>query len=176
MRFWIGRSGWLALLAVATVSVLAVAAGTFIPVALAGGQGGTREFVVEASKFSYSPHRIHVNQGDTVVLRLRPQDVSHGLYLDGYGVETHANPAVPGIPGGEGVVKFVADMPGKFRFRCSVTCGNLHPFMVGELNVESGTPGTNAPFLAAIAAAVLVAGGTLAYIWTRKGTESGAAD
>lgn len=173
MRFWIERSGWLALLAVATVSVLAVAAGTFIPVALAGGQGETREFVVEASKFSYSPHRIHVNQGDTVVLRLQPQDVSHGLYLDGYGLKTSANPAVPGVPGGEGVLRFVADRPGKFRFRCSVTCGNLHPFMIGELNVESGTPGSNAPFLAATLAALLVAGGSMAYIWTRKGANGG---
>ena len=84
MRFWIGRSGWLSLLVVATVSVLAVAAGTLMPAALASNQGTMREFTIEASKFSYSPHRISVNQGDTVVLRLRPQDVSHGLYLDGY--------------------------------------------------------------------------------------------
>lgn len=174
MRFWTGRSGWLALLVATAVSVLAVAAGTFIPVALASGQGETREFVVEASKFSYSPYRINVKQGDTVVLRLRPQDVSHGLYLDGYALATQAAPAVPGLPGGEGVLTFVADRPGKFRFRCSVTCGNLHPFMVGELNVESGTPYTNAPFLAAVAAAILVGGGALAYVW-RRGTSGGSA-
>jgi heme/copper-type cytochrome/quinol oxidase subunit 2 len=29
----------------------------------------------------------------------------------------------------------VADQPGSFRFRCSVTCGALHPFMIGKLNV-----------------------------------------
>ena len=30
---------------------------------------------------------------------------------------------------------FVADQAGVFRFRCSVACGNLHPFMIGKLQV-----------------------------------------
>ncbi len=175
MQFLTGRTSWLALVAVASLSVLAVALGTFLPVAFASGQAETREFIVEASKFSYSPERPRVNLGATVILRLRPQDVSHGLYLDGYGLETTAAPAVPGVPGGEGVLKFVADRPGKFRFRCAVTCGPLHPFMIGELNVESGTPYTNAPFLATVAATILVGGGTLAYVWGRKGTGGGSA-
>ncbi len=175
MQFLIGRSGWLALVGVISLAVLAIALGTYLPVALASSQGETRELIVDASRFSYSPERLRVNLGDTVTLRLRPQDVSHGLYLDGYGLETHAMPAVPGLPGGEGVLTFVADRPGKFRFRCSVTCGPLHPFMIGELNVESGTPYTNAPFLGAAAATIVVAGGALAYVWGRKGTNGGSA-
>ncbi len=168
-----GGAGWIPVAAVAAVSVLAVAAGTFLPAALAPSKGESREFVVEARQFSYSPYRISVKQGDVVVLRLRPKDVSHGLYLDGYGLETHAMPAVPGTAGDEGVLQFVADRPGKFRFRCSVTCGNLHPFMVGELNVESGAPHTNAPFLAAVAAALVAGGG--AYVYARgKGANDGA--
>jgi cytochrome c oxidase subunit 2 len=175
MQFLTRGKGRLALVGVTGLSVLAVALGTFLPVAFASGQGETREFILEASRFSYSPQRLRVNLGDTVILRLRPQDVSHGLYLDGYDVETHAMPSVPGLPGGEGVLKFVADRPGMFRFRCSVTCGPLHPFMIGELNVESGTPYTNAPFLAAAAATILVGGGALAYVWRGKGTNDGSA-
>lgn len=170
----IGWRGWLPLVAAAALAIGAVAAGTFVPVALAGSQGETREFVVEASKFSYSPYRLTVHQGDTVVLRLQPQDVSHGLYLDGYSLETSANPAVPGVAGGEGVLRFVADRPGKFRFRCSLTCGNLHPFMIGELNVESGTGSTNAPFLAAAGAALLVTVGAVVFVSRRKEASDGA--
>ncbi len=129
--------------------------------------------MIDAHKFAYSPSRVNVNQGDTVILRLRPQDASHGLYVDGYDLETHANPAVPGVPSEGGILKFVADTPGKFRFRCSITCGNLHPFMIGELNVESGTPGTNAPFVAAAAAAVLVGAGGVAYVWRSRRPSDG---
>jgi heme/copper-type cytochrome/quinol oxidase subunit 2 len=32
---------------------------------------------------------------------------------------------------------FVADKPGSFRFRCNVTCGAMHPFMIGKLTVGS---------------------------------------
>jgi len=156
---------WLALGGVVLVALLAVALGSFLP--WPGSQAQTREFTIEASKFSYSPERLRVNKGDRVILHLKPQDVSHGLYLDGYGLETDA------MPGGTGTLDFVADRPGKFRFRCSVTCGNLHPFMIGELNVESGAPYTNAPFLGALAAAVLVGGGTLAYVWRQRGPSDG---
>jgi len=55
--------------------------------------------------------------------------VVHGLYVDGYDVETVAEPGQPGR------IVFVADRPGTFRLRCSVTCGDLHPFMVGKLRV-----------------------------------------
>jgi heme/copper-type cytochrome/quinol oxidase subunit 2 len=38
-------------------------------------------------------------------------------------------------PGQTASLTFVADQPGTFRLRCSVTCGALHPFMIGKLNV-----------------------------------------
>ena len=84
---------------------------------------------VQASQFSYSPSVIDVQQGDTVTLELVSQDVVHGLYVDGYGVSTQAD------PGQVRTLTFVASRPGSFRIRCSVTCGALHPFMIGRLNV-----------------------------------------
>ncbi len=88
---------------------------------------------VEASQFSYSPSTISVNQGDTVTIQLVSTDVVHGLYVDGYGVSVEAD------PGQMKSLTFTADRPGSYRFRCNVTCGALHPFMIGKLNVGEDT-------------------------------------
>ncbi len=149
------HSLWLALGGVVLISLLSVALGSFLPFPTGAPQ--TREITVGAKQFSYSPERISVNKGDRVILRLQPEDVSHGLYVDGYGVETHAAPKE------EGVVEFVADNPGTHRFRCSVTCGVMHPFMVGEVVVEPNTP-----FQGAAAAILVLALGVVGYGWWSK--------
>ena len=84
---------------------------------------------IRARKFQYTPGVVKVAVGDTVTLRLISEDVSHGLFVDGYEVVTSAH------PGQDGSVSFVADRRGRFTFRCSVTCGEFHPFMVGYLVV-----------------------------------------
>lgn len=88
-----------------------------------------------------------------MTLVLEAEDVTHGLYLDGYDVDLVA------VPGRASRATFVADQPGKYRLRCSKVCGALHPFMLGELIV---TP--NAPFWRAIGLAVLAAIGTVAFL------------
>ena len=87
-------------------------------------------FEIKARRFVYSPNIIHVNKGDIVKIRLISEDVTHGLFIDGYGGNTSAH------PGQEGYLEFVADQPGRFSFRCSVTCGEFHPYMIGYLIVE----------------------------------------
>jgi heme/copper-type cytochrome/quinol oxidase subunit 2 len=64
-----------------------------------------------------------------VTIEFKAADVVHGLYLDGYSLNLIAE------PGQTARLTFVADRPGTFRFRCSVTCGPLHPFMIGKLSV-----------------------------------------
>ncbi len=88
-----------------------------------------RFFEVRAKKFSYTPNIIRVNKGDKVNIRLISEDVHHGFYVDGYGIKTSAH------PGQEGALSFVADKSGRFSFRCSVTCGSLHPYMIGYFYV-----------------------------------------
>jgi cytochrome c oxidase subunit 2 len=90
-------------------------------------------FEVKAKKFSYTPNIIMVNKGDVVRIRLISEDVHHGFFLDGYGVKTSA------YPGQEGSLKFTADKNGRFAFRCSVTCGEFHPYMIGYLVVGPNT-------------------------------------
>ena len=99
----------------------------------------TRTIRVEASQFSYSPSTISVNRGDTVTIELISADVVHGVYIDGYGVSVEAD------PGQSKTLTFTANQPGSFRFRCNVTCGAMHPFMIGKLNV-----GGNATFVRSV--------------------------
>lgn len=114
----------------------------------------TRHFTVNSSQFQYEPGTLRVNRGDTVVVTLTASDVVHGLYLDGYGIDVRVE------PGGSETFTFVADKPGKFRYRCSVSCGSLHPFMIGELVV-----GPNTAFGRALALLGLVTAGVLLYLW-----------
>lgn len=102
------------------------------PIAVAASAGpAERHFRVEANSFQYTPEAIQVNPGDHVMIDLVSTDVVHGLYLDGYDLNVTAD------PGQTATLSFVADRTGSFRFRCSVTCGALHPFMIGKLNVGS---------------------------------------
>ena len=88
-----------------------------------------------------------------MAITLHSEDVVHGVYVDGYDVTVIAEPGKPAE------VAFVADRTGKFRYRCAISCGALHPFMIGELVV-----GPNMPFWRAVAALIVVAGGTLLTI------------
>ena len=92
-----------------------------------------RTFRVEASQFAYLPSDINVDPGDTVVIQLVSTDVVHGLYIDSYSLSVEAD------PGQTKTLTFTANKPGSFRFRCNVTCGAMHPFMIGKLNVGSNT-------------------------------------
>jgi heme/copper-type cytochrome/quinol oxidase subunit 2 len=90
-----------------------------------------RTFQMDARQFAYSPSELKVNPGDTVTIQLISTDVVHGLYVDGYDVSVEAD------PGQTATLTFVADKQGSFRFRCNVTCGAMHPFMIGKITVGS---------------------------------------
>jgi hypothetical protein len=110
----------------------------------------TQHIDINARRFGYSPARIVVSKGDPVSLRFYSTDVTHGFQLDGYPVNLIARKGVTfqrHIRQGDGghqkidwqqvsSVRFVANRTGKFIFRCTETCGNLHPFMTGELIVR----------------------------------------
>ena len=89
---------------------------------------------IKAQRFFYTPNIVTVDKGDVVNVRLISQDVHHGLFIDGYEVETSA------VPGKDGTLTFIADKTGRFSYRCSVTCGDFHAYMIGYLYV---TPNNN---------------------------------
>ena len=115
------------------------------PTPLSMARPEERTFRIEASSFEFTPHNINVNPGDRVTIELVSTDVVHGLYLDGYDLEITSD------PGQTTKLSFIADKSGAFRFRCSVTCGALHPFMIGKLNV-----GTNLLLLRGIGLSILI--------------------
>ncbi|HLV79815.1 MAG TPA: hypothetical protein VKT32_06010, partial [Chthonomonadaceae bacterium] len=117
-----------------------------------------RTFHVVAKKYAFEPPIIHVNRGDRVTIYLTSTDVTHGFYLDGYDLDASISPdekpllrhpsrhdAFVEVP----VIQFVANKEGKFRYRCSQTCGFMHPFMIGEMVVAP-----NRPFTAGIGGAI----------------------
>ena len=114
----------------------------------------THTLSLEAKKYGYSPSRIIVNKGDKIVLKPTSLDATHGFLLDGHPIEFIMRKGAAFLKytwqdeDGKlqadwdrvSEVEFVADKAGKFTFRCTQTCGNLHPFMTGELIVKPNNP------------------------------------
>ena len=133
-----------------------------------------RHISIEARKYGYSPSRIIVNRGDTLVLDLHSRDVTHGFFLDGYPVDYILKEGLSfqkttrrksdGTLGTEwnrvSGAKIVAHQAGKFVFRCTRTCGSLHPFMIGELIVRPNTP-----YYLFVALSIWLTGAT--FLWAR---------
>lgn len=110
---------------------LAVLGVAVSPLPLPSRQPVEKHVRVEASDQGFTPAVITANPGDRIVLELVATDVVHGLYVDGYDLNVTADPGQPAF------LTFLADRPGTYRFRCSVTCGALHPFLIGKLQVGS---------------------------------------
>lgn len=110
------------------------------------GAAETRVIQMTARQYAFSPATIRVNLGDTLVFRLQSADVMHGFYLEGHDVEAVITPQSPYVelrhpstpdarPQKVEEIVVTANRTGKFRYRCSHTCGTMHPFMMGELIV-----------------------------------------
>jgi heme/copper-type cytochrome/quinol oxidase subunit 2 len=125
-----------------------------------GASASDQTITLEAHQFAYEPALVTVHQGDRVHVELTSSDVTHGFYLDSYDVEIAA------MPGQPATADFVADRAGTFRFRCSKTCGPLHPFMIGEMTVLPASRINPGPLSAMLVLTVLLAGATVGWLWT----------
>ena len=112
---------------------------------------------IRARSFGFTPERIRVNRGDRVTLILNSEDVTHGLYLDGHDVNLISQPGVSQR------ATFTAERTGVFRFRCSVSCGTLHPFMIGEIEIAP-----NSLYLRSALLTIVATFGTVALLWARE--------
>jgi heme/copper-type cytochrome/quinol oxidase subunit 2 len=110
----------------AGIGILIIA---LVPLPISKPAPRTVTIPIQAKSFAFSPGIVKVNQGDRVIFELTSTDVVHGLHLENYDLSMVSD------PGQTTSLNFIADKQGTFRFRCSVTCGNLHPFMMGKLKV-----------------------------------------
>lgn len=163
---------------VTAILVVLLCAGLSVLLASKTQSPGVKTFEIRARQYAYDPAVINVHRGDTVRIRLSALDVIHGFYLEGHDIDAEIYPLKTlvrlrdasqksGFRDVEEIV-FKATKVGKFRYRCSHTCGSLHPFMQGELIV-----GPNYPYYAAIGGAIgiLVAGGFLFLARSRSLTK-----
>ena len=139
---------------VAALTGCLIVAAMLVPIPTAASAPQAHTIDVTARQFAFEPATLDIQRGDTVTIHLESLDAAHGMFVDGYPVDLHAE------PGKSAETTFVADKAGKFKFRCSVSCGILHPFMIGEMNVEP-----DFPFARAAAATVIAMLGALAYFW-----------
>lgn len=123
------RSRYLPWLVICLLGILILV----LPIPVQARDSAGHTFKVEASRFAYTPSLLKVNPGDQVTIELTSQDVVHGLAVDGYDLEIQAD------PGQTARLTFTANRSGTFRLRCSVTCGAMHPFMLGKLQVGSSS-------------------------------------
>lgn len=151
VRGLLSRWGWVLVTGLMAVFILFAPLDRF----LTAPAGMDRHIRIEASMFQFSPGEVKVNAGDRVTVELVSTDVVHGFSLDGYAFELNAD------PGQTATGTFVADQSGVFRFRCSVACGNLHPFMMGKLKV-----GSNLLLVRGIALGLLA---VVAALWSSRG-------
>jgi len=106
----------------------------------------SRNILIEAQQYYYTPSKFEVNKGDTLHINLVSLDVTHGFYLEGYDVDARIKPNLKKFQirkpsEGENWIDtndlvIIVNKTGKFHYRCSNTCGNMHPFMQGEMIVK----------------------------------------
>ena len=134
------------------------------------GESTQVDLTISARKYAFEPSVIKVNRGDQVSINLITKDVTHGFFMEGYDIDAKVQPGdspeysklLLRHPSKKDDfqqvdrIEFIADKTGKFRYRCSVTCGYMHPFMLGEMVVVP-----NYPFWGGLGLAVGVAISTM---------------
>ncbi len=119
-------------LALALLVAAAFAAAPFDARDLAAQEQGPTErpFTIVAKKFSFTPSRIEVYEGDLVRIELSAEDIAHSFTIDGYRISKRASPRHPVT------FDFRADRVGTFPIYCNLQLDEGCRRMKGELVVK----------------------------------------
>jgi cytochrome c oxidase subunit 2 len=88
-----------------------------------------RQIVVRARRFSFSPAEITLKKGRTAKLILISEDVTHGLVVEGLGIDVAIHQRR------ETVVWVTPTKAGDFSGSCSIFCGTGHRDMEFVIHV-----------------------------------------
>ena len=91
-----------------------------------------RVITIVAERFSYSPSKITVKQGELVEFVLSSDDTDHGFRIP----EAQIDVAIPQNGKGEARVRVVLHKKGNYTFECSRPCGAGHNLMRGTILVK----------------------------------------
>ena len=91
-----------------------------------------RVITITAERFTFSPSKITLKQGELVEFVLVSDDTDHGFHIPGASVQV----AIPPSGRGEARVRFIAQKKGRFVFECSRPCGAGHNLMRGYIEVK----------------------------------------
>ena len=96
------------------------------------------EIKIEARRFEFTPRTITVRKGVPVKLLVTSTDVAHGFAIKELNVKEEIE------AGATRAIEFTPERTGRFRFYCTVYCGDGHEEMEGELVVteEQGGGGS----------------------------------
>ena len=118
---FVGLAGWREAVATPRAEAPAVAQAKAAPIE------------VHARKYSYSPARIEVQEGDLVSIRFMADDIPHSFTVDddAYRISKRAAPGHPAV------FEFRAEKAGTFPFYCNLTADSGCKNMRGELVVRA---------------------------------------
>jgi cytochrome c oxidase subunit 2 len=96
----------------------------------ARAQDEPRVVAITARRFEFSPNQITLAKGETVKLRIRSEDVTHGLFLRPLGIDTEI------VPGQVTELTVTPQAAGTYRAICDHFCGAGHGGMKMTIVVE----------------------------------------
>lgn len=103
---------------------------TYLAIAIAGMGARTaptstapRRIEITARRFTYNPDVVTLKQGESVLLVLKSEDVSHGLRIRELGLDLKTSKTKPAEK------LFTPQKAGNFVGHCSVFCGAKHGSM-----------------------------------------------
>ena len=88
-----------------------------------------RRIEISASKYSFTPNQITLKKGETVILVLSSEDVTHGLKVNEFGVKVEVKKGHPEE------ISVTPKETGQFEGKCAHFCGKGHGSMTIEFNV-----------------------------------------